>query len=64
MSTLGGFIIIFGFFAFNLLSHGGLSKANDGSLLGLIAVNCVLASSGGSLTALIYNRFRDKQIGK
>ncbi|XP_062517513.1 putative ammonium transporter 1 [Corticium candelabrum] len=64
MSTLGGFIIVFGFFAFNLLSHGSLSETNDGSVLGLIAVNCILASSGGSLTALIYNRYSDKHTHK
>ena len=64
MSTLGGFIIVFGFFAFNLLSHGSLSETNDGSVLGLIAVNCILASSGASLTALMYNRYSDKHTHK
>ncbi|XP_062518337.1 putative ammonium transporter 1 [Corticium candelabrum] len=60
MTTLGGFIILFGFFAFNLLSTGDLSKPNTGGALGLIAVNCIMAASGGSLTSLIYRRFSDK----
>ncbi|XP_062517862.1 putative ammonium transporter 1 isoform X2 [Corticium candelabrum] len=55
MSTLGGFIILFGFFAFNLISDEDHIKGKYDSN-GLIVVNCILAACGGSLSALTYRR--------
>ena len=54
MSTLGGFIVIFGLFALNLIAHSSISEINDGGIHGLIVVNCILAATGGSLTAVVY----------
>lgn len=56
MATLGGFILAYGFFAFNLASHRSLSQPTDGTVMGQIAVNCILSGSGGSLTAVITQR--------
>ncbi|XP_062518121.1 putative ammonium transporter 1 [Corticium candelabrum] len=61
MSTLGGFIVIFGLFALNLIAHSSISEINDGGIHGLIVVNCILAASGGSLTVVVYRRLTDRQ---
>ncbi|XP_062518144.1 putative ammonium transporter 1 isoform X2 [Corticium candelabrum] len=55
MSTLGGFIILFGFLAFNLVSNEDHIKSKYDAH-GLIVVNCILAACGGSLSALTYRR--------
>ncbi|XP_045176658.1 putative ammonium transporter 1 [Mercenaria mercenaria] len=57
-ASLGGFILVFGFFAFNGSSQGSISAEGDGAAIALAVVNTVLAASGGAFTTLILNKIK------
>ena len=50
--SLGAFILIFGFFAFNGGSQGGISSSGDGSVVALAITNTLLGCIGGGLAVL------------
>lgn len=56
--SLGGFILVFGFFAFNGSSQGSISKEGDGDVVALAITNTVLAASAAALTTLIMNKIK------
>ena len=63
-ASLGGFILVFGFFAFNGSSQGSISGEGDGAAVAVAVTNTVMAASGGAFTTLILNRtkyFGDKK---
>ena len=57
LAGLGGFILIFGFLAFNGGSQGSISAADDGSVVALAIVNTILGASTGGLVVLFINKF-------
>lgn len=57
-ASLGGFILVFGFFAFNGSSQGSISAEGDGAAIALAVVNTVLAASGGAFTTLMLNKIK------
>ena len=57
LAGLGGFILIFGFLAFNGGSQGSISAADDGSVVALAIVNTILGASTGGLAVLFINKF-------
>merc|ERR1719228_1548683 len=61
LAGLGGFILIFGFLAFNGGSQGSISNAGDGDTVGLAIVNTILGASTGGITVLFVNKFVFKQ---
>jgi len=58
LSALGGFILLFGFLAFNGGSQGLSSSPKDGSNVGLAIVNTVLGGCSGGLTVLFLYNFK------
>ena len=50
--SLGAFILIFGFFAFNGGSQARISSAGDGSVVALAITNTLLGCIGGGLAVL------------
>ncbi|XP_070551457.1 putative ammonium transporter 1 isoform X1 [Ptychodera flava] len=54
--ALGGFILMFGFFAFNGGSQASISQPGDGPVVALAIVNTTLAGSFGALVALAIRR--------
>ena len=55
LMCLGGFILIFGFFAFNGGSQASITQPGDGAVIGKILVNTMISgSSGGLVVVLIY----------
>ena len=50
--SLGAFILIFGFFAFNGGSQGRISSSGDGSVVALAITNTLLGCIGGGLAVL------------
>jgi len=59
---LGGFILLFGFLAFNGGSQGSISQPGDGDVVALAIVNTILGASTGGLMVLFINKFMFKQI--
>jgi len=57
LAALGGFILIFGFFAFNGGSQASISAPGDGGVVALAIVNTILGACAGGLTVLFFNRF-------
>ena len=57
LAGLGGFILIFGFLAFNGGSQGSISAADDGAVVALAIVNTILGASTGGLVVLFINKF-------
>jgi len=57
LAGLGGFILIFGFLAFNGGSQGSISGADDGAVVALAIVNTILGASTGGLAVLFINKF-------
>jgi len=57
LAGLGGFILIFGFLAFNGGSQASISQEGDGAVVGLAIVNTILGACSGGLTVLFYYRF-------
>ena len=61
LAGLGGFILIFGFLAFNGGSQTQISAAGDGSVVALAIVNTILGASTGGIAVLFINKFLFKQ---
>ncbi|KAL4224872.1 ammonium transmembrane transporter [Mactra antiquata] len=55
-AALGGFILVFGFFAFNGSSQGSISKPGDEEAVAIAVVNTVAAASGGAFITLLLKR--------
>ena len=53
MMSLGGFILFFGFFAFNGGSQAQITAAGDGSVVAGILKNTILSGSSGGLTVVL-----------
>ncbi|KAK3102396.1 hypothetical protein FSP39_011122 [Pinctada imbricata] len=58
LAALGGFILIFGFLAFNGASQGSISGENDGAIVSIAIKNTVMAGSGGAFTTMFMNRLK------
>ena len=52
LAALGGFILIFGFVAFNGGALGTISNPGDGAKIGLILTNTVVAGSFGAISCM------------
>jgi len=61
LAGLGGFILIFGFLAFNGGSQAQISQEGDGDVVALAIVNTILGASTGGLAVLFINKFLLKQ---
>ena len=61
LAGLGGFILIFGFLAFNGGSQTAISSAGDGDVVGLAIVNTILGAATGGMTVLFVNKFALQQ---
>merc|ERR1719516_521324 len=61
LAGLGGFILIFGFLAFNGGSQAQISQEGDGGVVALSIVNTILGASTGGLAVLFINKFLLKQ---
>ena len=61
LAGLGGFILIFGFLAFNGGSQGSISNEGDGDTVALAIVNTILGASTGGLAVLFINKFLFKK---
>jgi len=60
LAGLGGFILIFGFLAFN---GGSQSAYDDGSVVALAIVNTILGASAGGLSTLLLTKFVWHRVG-
>ncbi|XP_063960880.1 putative ammonium transporter 1 [Lytechinus pictus] len=56
MVALGGFILFFGFFAFNGGSQASISTEGDGTTVSLAVVNTIISGACGALVALVIKR--------
>ncbi|XP_060080863.1 putative ammonium transporter 1 [Ylistrum balloti] len=56
LSALGGFILLFGFFAFNGSSQGAISSEGDGAAVAIAVKNTVMAGSSGAIVTLVMNK--------
>ena len=64
LASLGGFILVFGFFAFNGSSQGSISAPGDGAAVSIAVKNTVMSACGGAFTTLLMNKtkyFGDKK---
>eukprot|EP00092_Neocalanus_flemingeri_P000649 GFUD01000691.1.p1 GENE.GFUD01000691.1~~GFUD01000691.1.p1 ORF type:complete len:547 (+),score=127.70 GFUD01000691.1:58-1698(+) len=61
LAGLGGFILIFGFLAFNGGSQAQIAHEGDGDVVALAIVNTILGGSTGGLAVLFINKFMFKQ---
>jgi len=61
LAGLGGFILIFGFLAFNGGSQAQISNKGDGDVVALAIVNTILGASTGGMAVLFLNKFLLKQ---
>lgn len=52
LAGLGGFILLFGFLAFNGGSQASISQPGDGAVVALAIVNTVLGASTGGVAVL------------
>ena len=52
LAGLGGFILLFGFLAFNGGSQASISQPGDGAAVALAIVNTVLGASTGGVVVL------------
>ncbi|KAI8781072.1 ammonium transporter 1 [Biomphalaria glabrata] len=57
LAALGGFILIFGFLAFNGGSNMTVSKPGDGAVISLTVVNSVLSGTTAAFTTLVIHKF-------
>lgn len=58
MAALGGFILLFGFLAFNGSSQGSISGAGDGVAVSTAVKSTVLGGTGGAFLTLTLNRLK------
>ncbi|GFS15567.1 ammonium transporter [Elysia marginata] len=56
-AALGGFILLFGFMAFNGGSQLTISNSGDGAIISLAIVNTVISGSMAAFTSLIIHRY-------
>ncbi|XP_027047257.1 putative ammonium transporter 1 [Pocillopora damicornis] len=56
VTALGGFILFFGFLAFNGGSQAAIASAGDADAVALSVVNTILGGAAGALTAMIIKR--------
>ncbi|KAK7074347.1 Ammonium Transporter Family [Halocaridina rubra] len=56
LAALGGFILLFGFLAFNGGSQASISKAGDAGAVARAIVNTIIAGCSGGITALFLYR--------
>ncbi|KAL4224963.1 ammonium transmembrane transporter [Mactra antiquata] len=56
VAALGGFILLFGFLAFNGGSLGSLTSPGDGALISLAVVNTVIGGSFGAFSAMFIQK--------
>ena len=52
LAGLGGFILIFGFLAFNGGSQGSIASAGSGGVVALAIVNTILGASTGGMVRI------------
>jgi len=57
LAGLGGFILLFGFLAFNGGSQLTISNKGDAAAVGLVIVNTIIGGCAGGLVALFIQRF-------
>eukprot|EP00095_Tigriopus_kingsejongensis_P003363 maker-scaffold557_size137338-snap-gene-0.13 protein:Tk03363 transcript:maker-scaffold557_size137338-snap-gene-0.13-mRNA-1 annotation:"predicted protein" len=57
LAALGGFILLFGFLAFNGGSQARISQEGDSESVARAVVNTILGGCGAGLTVLILNKF-------
>jgi len=57
LAGLGGFILIFGFLAFNGGSQTTITSPGDGGVVALAIVNTILGAATGGITVLVYVKF-------
>ncbi|XP_064601316.1 putative ammonium transporter 1 [Liolophura sinensis] len=55
-AALGGFILLFGFLAFNGGSLGSISNPGDGAIIASVVVNTIVAGTGGAFITLLLNK--------
>ncbi|XP_071831220.1 putative ammonium transporter 1 isoform X2 [Apostichopus japonicus] len=55
--ALGGFILFFGFFAFNGGSQAAISNENDGVVVAIAIVNTIICGAAAALIALVVGKF-------
>lgn len=58
LASLGGFILFFGFFAFNGGSQLAISNTGDGNAVSLAMVNTILSGSVAAFSTLLLGRIR------
>uniref|UniRef100_A0A1I8GPP1 Ammonium transporter n=2 Tax=Macrostomum lignano TaxID=282301 RepID=A0A1I8GPP1_9PLAT len=58
LASLGGFILFFGFFAFNGGSQLSISNSGDGSVVAIAMVNTILSGSVAAFATLLLGRIR------
>jgi Amt family ammonium transporter len=56
LAALGGFILIFGFMAFNGSSQGAISNPGDGAAVAMAIKNTVISGTAGAFTTLFMNK--------
>ncbi|XP_069115081.1 putative ammonium transporter 1 [Argopecten irradians] len=61
MAALGGFILLFGFLAFNAAAAGSVSGEGQGDLLAKLVVNTIMSGSAGGLVAMVIQFFKGEQ---
>jgi len=59
LAGLGGFILLFGFLAFNGGSQLSISNEGDAEAVGIAIVNTILGGSAGGITALLLSFFEN-----
>merc|ERR1719499_2857575 len=64
LAGLGGFILIFGFLAFNGGSQTTISNPGDGGVVALAIVNTILGASTGGMSVLFLTKFVWNKTGK
>jgi len=58
LAGLGGFILVFGFLAFNGGSQASISEEGDGGIVALAIVNTILGGSAGGISVLLLTKFK------
>ncbi|KAL4225498.1 ammonium transmembrane transporter [Mactra antiquata] len=56
IAALGGFILFFGFLAFNGGSQGSISKEGDGSAISISVVNTIITASFAAFSSMLINK--------
>ena len=56
---MGGFILFFGFFAFNAGSQASISAEGDAGVIGLACINTIISGSFSAIVTLLVQHFVD-----